>query len=80
MGHEVYSTDTDTLPELNSLAVATGLTEPDKCGSCDAQDGMADCILPGTLAEKEGMSRSLEHESSAHPDQSTTGTLGSRQP
>ena len=76
----MYSTGTGTLLALNSLAVATDLTEPDKCGSCDAQDGMANCITPGTLAEKEGMSRSLEHESFARLDQSTTGTLGSRQP
>jgi hypothetical protein len=76
----VYSTGTGTSLALNSLVVATDLTEPDKCGSCDAQDGMADCIPRGTLAEKEGMSRSLEHESFARLDQSTTGTLGSRQP
>ena len=80
MGHEVYSTDTDTLPEQNSRAVATDLTEPDTCGSSDAQDEMANCIPRGTLAETEGMSHSSERESSARLDQSMTGTSGSRQP
>lgn len=80
MVHEACNKDTGTEPELSFPVVATGEPGPCKYGSFDEQDGMADCILPDTLAAKEGMNRNLKRESSARWGRWTTDTWGSRQP